>query len=370
MKILDRYIAKSFFVGYIISFCVLIGMRIFIDMFVNLDEFAEHVEDLGTMAVIGNILHYYGFQTTLYFKDFAGMITVVAAVFSLGKMTRNNELIAVMASGVSLKRVIAPIIIIAAVLSGILIIDQELLIPSFANKLVRGHDELPGQEVYEIWFLEDERNSLINSREYTEENQTMYYPTIMLRESPEPGEWKHTAVISADRAIYNSDRKGWDFVNGTIRQIGKEALDNTAPPEEIDFYATNVNPTVIPKLRQENFPSLLSIAQINEMERSGRRIKDLATLYSYKHFHITDPIINMVTLLVALPVLVCREPRAMKTAVIISFGITLACYLTTITCKMISTEVIFNAVRPELWAWTPVFIFVPIAFIEIDAMKT
>ncbi|GAI20429.1 unnamed protein product, partial [marine sediment metagenome] len=83
MKILDRYVAKNFLIGYAISFSVLIGLRIIIDLFVNLDEFTEHA-DLGTLAVIKNILIFYGLNSTLYFRDFAGMITVVAAAFSLG----------------------------------------------------------------------------------------------------------------------------------------------------------------------------------------------------------------------------------------------------------------------------------------------
>ena len=50
MKILDRYVAKNFLIGYAIAFCVLIGLRIIIDLFVNLDEFTEHV-GLGVLAV-------------------------------------------------------------------------------------------------------------------------------------------------------------------------------------------------------------------------------------------------------------------------------------------------------------------------------
>jgi lipopolysaccharide export LptBFGC system permease protein LptF len=31
MSILDKYVAKNFLVGYVIAFCVLIGLRIIID---------------------------------------------------------------------------------------------------------------------------------------------------------------------------------------------------------------------------------------------------------------------------------------------------------------------------------------------------
>ena len=49
MKILDKYVIKNFLVGYLIAFFVLIGLRIIIDLFVNLDEFAKH-SNLGMLA--------------------------------------------------------------------------------------------------------------------------------------------------------------------------------------------------------------------------------------------------------------------------------------------------------------------------------
>jgi len=84
MKILDKYVVKNFLIGYAIAFCVLIGLRIIIDLFVNLDEFTEHA-DLSALAVMKNILVFYGVNSTLYFREFSGMITVVAASFSLAR---------------------------------------------------------------------------------------------------------------------------------------------------------------------------------------------------------------------------------------------------------------------------------------------
>ena len=55
----------------------------------------------------------------------------------------------------------------------------------------------------------------------------------------------------------------------------------------------------------------------------------------------------------------------------LSFGLTAACFVTTFVCKLLATEVVFaNRVMPELWAWLPIFIFLPVAFIELDAMRT
>ncbi len=365
MKILDRYVAKSFLIGYLIAFCVLIGLTIIIDLFVNLDEFTEQTE-YGSSAVIRNVLSYYGAHITLYFRDFAGMITVVAAVFSLGKMVRHNELVAVMSSGVSLKRVIAPIIILALGLTGLLVIDQEFLIPRLADKLVRKHDTMVGKESYDVWFLSDRSGSLICSRRFDVETSTLEEPTILLRtKKADSLEWIVTGWISAEKAVFNFDTERWDFVNGRLG-----TLNSPKGPQPIDSYSSDVTPREIPVRRHSLHKTLLSSKQLAVLASRGTKIKDLTQLHSQKHFRITDPIINLVMLLISLPVLVCRDPKAMKSAIMFSFGMTALCFVTTFLCKLLATEYVFNRVMPELWAWLPVFIFLPIAFVELDSMKT
>jgi lipopolysaccharide export system permease protein len=365
MKILDKYVAKNFLIGYAIAFCVLIGLRIVIDLFVNLDEFTEHAS-LGAFAVLRNIISFYSLHSLLYFRDFAGMITVVAAAFSLGKMIHSNELVAVMASGVSLKRVIVPIIILSFLLTGLLIIDQELLIPPFSDKLVRGQDALPGQETYDVWFIDDDNGSLICTEEFDVKTSTMYKPTIILRsKKADSAVWEVTGRISAEKAVYNSETGRWDLTNGQLIEKGSQT-----GAQPIASYASDITPKEIPVMRRAQFITLLSSPQLATLAAQRTKIKDLAQLYSQKHFHITDPIINLVMLMVCLPILVCRDPKSMKSAIMISFGTTAACFITVFICKMLAVEAVFDRVIPEFWAWLPVFIFAPIALIELDSMKT
>lgn len=365
MKILDKYIAKNFLIGYVIAFCVLMGLRIIIDLFVNLDEFTEHA-DLGAFAVIGNILTFYSLNSLLYFRDFAGMITVVAAAFSLGRMIHSNELVAVMASGVSLKRVIVPIILLSVILTGLLVIDQELLIPPLSDKLVRGQDAIPGQEKYDVWFIDDDNGSLICTEEFDLKTSTMYKPTIITRNRKSDSTiWAVTGRIFADKAVYNPKTGSWDLTNGQLMEKG--SITGAQP---IASYATNITPKDIPVMRKARNITMLSSHQLSVLAAQKTKIKDLAQLYSQKHFRITDPVISLIMLMVSLPILVCRDPKSMKLAIMISFVTTSACFVTVFICKMFAVEAVFDRIIPEFWAWLPVFIFAPIAFIELDSMKT
>jgi lipopolysaccharide export system permease protein len=374
MKILDKYVAKNFLTGYAIAFCVLLGLRMVIDLFVNLDEFTEHA-GLSVLAIIANIFNYYGLQSTLYFRDFAGMIIVVAAAFSLGKMVRNNELIAIMASGISLKRIIAPIIVLAIGLTGLLVIDQELIIPSISQKLVRAQDAVPGEETYDVWFINDANGSLLCSRKFDAGLSTLYEPVILLRRQI-PGSlvWSPTGWIEAKSATYDSQNKCWRLDGGIYTPILKlDSADGRAADIKrvpITCYHTDLSADDIPIRRKAEFKILLSSGQLTQLAAEGTKLKDLAMLYSQKHFRITDPLMNIVMLLVCLPVLVCRDPRSMKNAIAISFVITSASLIVCFICKLFATEEFFGRIAPELWAWLPIFIFAPVAFIELDSLKT
>ncbi|MHC4435127.1 MAG: LptF/LptG family permease, partial [Planctomycetota bacterium] len=320
---------------------------------------------------------FYCLNCTLYFRDFAGMITAVAAAFSFGRMVRSNELVAVMASGISLKRIIAPIVFLALLLTGVLVIDQELLIPPLADKLVRSHDDLPGQESYDVKFISDGNGSLINSQQFVVETSTLYNPSILLRrETSRPTIWEVTHRIDAERAVYNRQERRWDLYttdSSSGQQLAYGLLyeaGSTKKPEPISSFSSDITAKDIPVRRKSEYKTLLSLRELSALAAQRTQIRDMAQLLSQKHFRITDPIINLIMLMISLPVLVCRDPKSMKSAVMISFALTGACFLTTFVCKILATEMIFDKVMPELWAWLPVFVFLPIALIELDSMKT
>lgn len=370
MKIIDKYVAKNFLTGYAIVFMVLMGLIIVVDLFVNIDEFAESSE-LGTGEVFSRILIYYAAQSALYFRDCAGFITVIAAVFSLGRMTKSNELIAIMASGVSLKRVIAPIITLSIILTALLIVDQELVIPRLANKLVKTHDAIGGGETYPVWFMKDNKGSLVCTMKYDEDSATMNTPAIIKRKQVDAGKWLTLGVIKADSAVFDRQNNRWNLTNGKYLEITRETdqMDSQYEFVSVPYYETDLTPELVPLKRQESYLDLLSFNQLTALEK-GAKTKDLAALIAQKQNRITEPIINTVMLLIALPVLVCRDPKAMKSAIVKSFAITASCFVITFACKMMATEELFTHTKPELWAWLPVMIFLPIAFIEIDSMQT
>jgi lipopolysaccharide export LptBFGC system permease protein LptF len=216
-----------------------------------------------------------------------------------------------------------------------------------------------------MFLSDDDRGSLICAPIYDVNSCIFRHPTIITRERTEkPGIWKVTGRITAEKMVYNHTTQQWDLIKGRQLSHADSVLKAVA-----SYNSKGLIPKYIPVMLKAKYKALLSSKQIHALE--SQNPKDVVQLLSQKHFRITDPIINFVTLMVCLPILVCRDPRSMKSAVMISFGLTTVCSLVTFTCKMLATEeMFFSRCMPEFWAWLPILIFLPIAFIELDSMKT
>src|SRR5258706_6988213 len=104
MKLIDRYVVTTFLKNYLLSFLVLVGMYIVLDLIFNIDEFSEiKLKATGIEAMFGFISYiadFYFYQIFLYFFHLSGMSSVVAASFTLIRMIRVIELSALLSTAV------------------------------------------------------------------------------------------------------------------------------------------------------------------------------------------------------------------------------------------------------------------------------
>jgi len=257
-----------------------------------------------------------------------------------------------------------------------LVVDQEFIIPQLANKLVRSQDDIPGQESYNVWFIGDNEGSLICSPRFDVGTSTLHQPTIITRSRiPNSTLWEVTGRISAEKAVYNSKTSQWDLYsrNPETSEWVSYGLftekDSEKSAQKISYYRSDITPKDIPIRRKSEHKTLLGWRELSVLAAQGAKVKDRRQLYSQKHFRVTEPIINLAMLLVCLPILVCRDPKSMKSAIMISFAVVGVCFVTTFICKMLAPEA-NSFYQIGFWAWVPVFIFLPLAFIELDSMKT
>lgn len=123
MRLLDRYLTKKFL--FTLSFPVIAFLSIFIVI-----DLVERLSDYIDRDVPGLVIASYYFYYTPYIIVLMFPIAMLlAALFSIGQLSKHNELTAMKASGVSLYRILAPVLIIAFLLSLGLMLFAERVVP-------------------------------------------------------------------------------------------------------------------------------------------------------------------------------------------------------------------------------------------------
>lgn len=112
MKILDRYLTRQFLSTFFLLVLSLPVLFLITDITDNLDRYLGRGIPLRSVAV-----SYLYFVPQLVFWGFP-IAALIATVFTIGNMTRHQEIAAAKAGGISFYRLAAPIFLLAFVLSG------------------------------------------------------------------------------------------------------------------------------------------------------------------------------------------------------------------------------------------------------------
>jgi len=214
MKTLDRYIVRSYLTTALLFFLVFMSLRIVVDLFVNMDEFAELATKGDGMTfgeIVGIIFQYYAANSLVYFIELGGIIVIASASFTLARFNHTNELTAMLASGVSLYRVVWPIIISAMLMAAVIVVDQELIIPIPAVRdiLVRSRDDPHAKKKLNIELMTDSNQATWYAKYYDVATETMLKPAVLLRGDSLRGEAKITAATARPGSFRGM--AGWTF---------------------------------------------------------------------------------------------------------------------------------------------------------------
>ena len=384
MNTFDCYIIRSFFRNYLLSFVVLVGLYIVLDMVLNFDELSRNSQATGDAAgrggllalftLVGNIADFYFYQSFVFFVQLSGVIPVAAAAFTLFRMTRSNELTAMLAAGVPMLRLAAPIMIAGVVANGLLIVDQELLIPPMVYKLTRAHDEVSSsqQRTFRIRNMEDQAGSLLFVAVYTPESADGKTPATM--EQLDIVEKDKTnqpiAHIEAPRGWYDSDAGAWRLEKG-VRTTGLRGADSLTEAS-IGMWQTSITPGEIAIYRRHNVAEYLTSSQINDLLQRPRNYGTVPLL-RVRNWRLAQPLANVVLLLLAIPCVLTRDPAGLKWSATRTLLLTGACLSSMFVAHQLAGTApqIGSAVNwTSLVLWMPIFIFGPVAVVLLDRVKT
>ncbi len=121
-KIIDRYIIRKFLGTYIFAIILLLAIVVMFDINEKLDAFLK-------APLHATIVDYY-FNFIPYFANqFAPLFTFIAVIFFTSKLATHNEIVAMLSSGMSFRRLLRPYMVSAAVIAAASFVLSAYIIP-------------------------------------------------------------------------------------------------------------------------------------------------------------------------------------------------------------------------------------------------
>jgi lipopolysaccharide export system permease protein len=362
-KYIDRQLVRGYFKSFFICLLSMLSLYVVVDLFMNLDEFTHHHQSLREVAE--HIASYYCYKIVGIYDRLSEAIVLLAAMFTVAWMQRNNEQVPLLSAGVSTRRIVLPVLLCACFMLSLTILNQEFLLPRIADKLGLERDdpggvkELPVRHAFEsnlihVTGLKARRSGrvILDFQCYIPESVAGSPIHLTAREAhylrgpgPRQGAWELTGTEPADL----------EGVPGVLdfKDFGRYVLH----VKDADFDALTRNP---------NWFLLASTYAIyQELQRpESQRVASMAVLF---HTRLTRPILGMLLVFLGLSVILRDQNRN----VIISSGLCLvlcgvffaACY----ACKMLGDN---EYLSPALAAWVPILFFGPHALVLFDAVHT
>ena len=121
---LDRYIIAKFIGTYIYSIALIISIAIVFDINENLAKFTAYNAPLKAI-----VFDYYANFVPYFSNLFSPLFVFIAVIFFTSKLAGNSEIIAMLAAGVSFKRLMRPYMISAALIAAVNFYLGAMVIP-------------------------------------------------------------------------------------------------------------------------------------------------------------------------------------------------------------------------------------------------
>ena len=126
LKKIDFYIIKKFLGTYIFAILLIISIAVVFDINEKIDDFIN--------APLKEIIFDYYLNFIPYYANlFSQLFTFIAVIFFTSKLADNSEIIAMLSSGISFKRLMVPYMVSAAIISSLTFTLNSFVIPP-ANK--------------------------------------------------------------------------------------------------------------------------------------------------------------------------------------------------------------------------------------------
>ena len=347
--LLDDYVLKDFFryLGLIIASFVVLALVFTLFELLN-DILRNHVSPLVVGAYLSNVTPYFVYNN-LHF------CVLLAVLITFGILQRNNEVVAMKATGISIYRIVVPVLVMAAFLAGGLFVFEQVYLPHANRRQDALRNEIKGKPAQT--YLRPDRqwifgqNSDIYYYQFFDSDRDRFANITVFQFDPATFEVKRR--IFAARAHWEPDMNRWIFQQGWERKLRGAAIESFQEFEVATFPQFSEPPAYFKKeVIQSSEMNYVELQRyIKDLQQSGF---DVVRLRVQLHKKLAFPLITLVMALLAVPFSLSAGRRSTLTGAAAAVGIAVV-YL--VVAGLFEALGNLSQLPAPLAAWSPDLVF-------------
>jgi lipopolysaccharide export system permease protein len=346
---IDRYIIRKFLGTFFYSIALIMVIVIIFDISEHIDDFVEKDPPLSAI-----VFDYYLNFIPYFANLFSPLFTFIAVIFFTSRMAANTEIVAILSSGISFRRLLVPFMLSAAFIAIMSFCLSNYVIPHanlrrlrFDNTYIRNHFRNNDVNIHRqvspgIFVYFDNFNDLDNigyKFAYQKMNKGKMYYKIM-----------------AEEAHYDSTTLKWELKNYNIRYIEdeKELLKVGAKLDTAFAFKPDEFSDKTDNIETMNYWELDRFIESEKL----KGVDNLEYCYIEKYKRISFPFATFILTLIG----VSMASRKVRGGIGLHIGMGLLISFSYILFMQISTTFATNGSMSPFWAvWTPNILYMVIA---------
>ncbi|MGH9467985.1 MAG: LptF/LptG family permease [Terriglobales bacterium] len=348
-SLLSGYVTRAFLGATIL---LLVAFVVLVLIFTLFELFGSILQHHVAASTVIAYLFYFSPQMLYRMTPVALLVGVMIAI---GLLAKSNEITALKACGVSVYRLLVPVVVVAGCLCGLQFALGATWLPVFNQRQNALHDQIKGQpaQTYrnpERKWVFGRGHDVYYFRFYDTQAETFDDVSVF---QFDPGRFQLTRRIFAQQARWDSAIHTWVFTNGWARRFdasGQTSFERflvgnfSGLPETPSYFATDA--------RQGTQMSYLQLRHyVTALRRSGYNVSRLEITLAKK---ISYPLITLVMALLAFPFALSVGRRGALAGISAGIAVAIAYWSCASLLEALGN---LNQLPAAVAAWTPDVLF-------------
>ncbi|MGC1360428.1 MAG: LptF/LptG family permease [Silvibacterium sp.] len=352
--ILDEYVLREFLSTFGL---VLVTFVLLMLLFTFFELLGDIIRNHSPLLLVGEYLLN---LTPSMIYTITPLSVLIAVLVVFGVLNRSSELTAMKATGISLYRIVLPVLVIACVLATSLFLFDEFYLPK-ANRrqealrnVIKGRPAQTVEHPGENWIFGQQRPRQAGRIFYYEFFDAAHdsFGNISVFEF-NPDSFSISRRIFASGAHWEPQLDQWVFENGWVRTFDGEEISGYKP------FVVNIFPEIREQPQYFKKEELLSSemsfnelsAYIHDLRQSGFDTMRLRVQLNRK---LAYPLITLVMAVLAVPFALSMGRRGSLAGIAVAIGVAIAYFMVDGTFEAMGNV---NMLPAVLAAWSPDLVF-------------